>query len=724
MDLPCVPWQDHVARKWAGLEPEFKEHFKSVREIEDIFKSALSVTTQDDVCCLQSISAGHHGHKDSEAAARCRERGNTSFKSRKYTDATLHYSQGVCFAPRSSEQLSLCYANRSAALYHLHHYQEALDDIEEAKRNSYPSHLLEKLEKRRAQCLTHLSSSDTHRGPQIAERPPSGPLTLGLCPQAAVHFSSKKGRHLVAAKRISAGEVILSERPYSCVLIPSMKGVMGDMLGTECRCCHRCLVQTLSPVPCGGCAYSRYCSDGCRKLAWEEHHRWECPLGEYLMAVGVMSQLALRVVLKAGVKNIRVAMESSRENARPSEYSGHSYMSVFHLLHHLNHQSPSMHFLCAVTIATLCMKLNRTGPPPSSKDLSGPLTGQSDQDADLDVSPEWQLLGSVALRHLLQLRCNGQAVITLQEQGPSDALVQSSQEARIATAIFPTLSLLNHSCRPNTSLVFSTGDTPTDGSGVAVTIRASQSVSPGQEITHCYGPHNSRMATRERRRLLQEQYFFLCECEACMQTEDQIEDTKGQCGGGTSGLLCAECKASLVMKDTGRHFKCPDPSCGYLMPSSEVRQRLQEVQQDLDLAVDLMERQRPSEALVLLERTWRQSDGTLAEAHPLQGEVADAMARAHATMGQWSLAASHMERSTIAIGSQFGEDSVEMARQLFKLAQLHFNGGFRRSALAIIPKAQRLLCLHCGPHCSEVQELQAMEDCLHESSSVLDLNNQ
>nr|XP_057942102.1 SET and MYND domain-containing protein 4 [Doryrhamphus excisus] len=719
MDLPCMPWQDHVARKWAALEPAFKEHFKSIREIEDIFSSAQSVTTQDDVCCLQSISARHHGHKDTGEAARCRERGNISFKCRKYTDAALHYSQGVCFAPQGSEQLSLCYANRSAALYHLQHYQEALDDIEKAKRNNYPSHLLQKLEKRHAQCLTHLSSSDTHRAPHIAE---SGTLTLGLCPQAAVDFSPKKGRHLVATKRISAGEVILRERPYSCVLIPSIKGAKGDMLGTEYRCCHRCLVQTLNPVPCVGCAYSRYCSAGCQKLAWEEHHRWECPLGEYLMAVGVMSQLALRIALKAGVKTIRVVMESSRENAHPSEYSAHSYMSVFQLLHHLNHQSPSMLFLCAVTIAALCMKLSRTGPPPSAKDLCGPLTEQPDQDADLDLSPEWQLLGSVAFRHLLQLRCNSQAVLTLQDQGPSDALVQSSQEARMATAIFPTLSLLNHSCRPNTSLVFSIGDALTNGSGVAVAIRASQSVSPGQEITHCYGPSSSRMTTGERRRLLQEQYFFLCECEACTQMEDQIEDIKGQCGGGTSGLLCAECKASLVMQDTGRHFKCSHPSCSYLMSSSEVRQRLQEVQQDLELAVDLMERQRPGEALVLLERTRRRSDRTLAETHPLQGEVADAMARAHATMGQWRCAASHMERSTTAIGSQFGEDSVEMARQLFKLAQLHFNGGFRRSALAIIPKARHLLSLHCGPQAPEVQELRAMEDCLHESSSVLDFN--
>ncbi|XP_061787282.2 SET and MYND domain-containing protein 4 [Nerophis lumbriciformis] len=670
MDLPCLPWQDHVAQKWAGLEPGYKEHFTSLLEIEDIFKSALSVTTQDDACRLGSVSAGLADvHKDAEEAARCKERGNASFRNRKYTDAALHYSQGVCFAPPSSEHLSLCYANRSAALYHLRHYQEALDDVEAAKRSEYPAHLLHKLEKRRTQCVAHLSPSDAPAAP------PAAPPTSGLSPHAAVEVSPKKGRHLVAAKGIPAGEVILSERPYGCVLIPG-----GKVFGRECRRCHRCLIQTLRPVPCRGCAYSRYCSSACQTLAWEEHHRWECPLGPRLQAAGVMSQLALRVALTAGAENIRAAAESS-------ECADYAYTRVFRLLHHSARQSPDMRFLCAVTVATLSLEL--------------------DGDGDGDGGAEWRLLGSAALRHLLQLRCNAQAVITLQHQGPSDAPVQSSQEERVATALFPTLSLLNHACCPNTSLAFSVGEPP--GVGVAVTVRASRSVSPGQEVTHCYGPHSSRMVARERRRLLLEQYYFLCECGACVRAEDEQVRREG----GTSGLLCAECKDSPLMKDAGGDLKCS--SCGCLVSSSEVTRRLQEVQQDLDLAVDLMEKQRPGEALVLLEK----SDGMLAETHPLQGQLADAMARAHATMGQWRRAAAHVERSAAAIGAQFGEESVEKARQLFKLAQLHFNGAATSSALAVIPEARRLLCRHCGPHCAEVQELGAMEECLRHSSTVL-----
>lgn len=87
--------------------------------------------------------------------------------------------------------------------------------------------------------------------------------------------------------------------------------------------------------------------------------------------------------------------------------------------------------------------------------------------------------------------------------GAEDLPVQSSQPVCIATAVFPSLSLLNHSCCPNTSLVFNNADPSTSDQladlseaaseersaacGVTITIRAAKVISPGQEILHCYG---------------------------------------------------------------------------------------------------------------------------------------------------------------------------------------------------------------------------------------------
>ncbi|KAK5850854.1 hypothetical protein PBY51_001695 [Eleginops maclovinus] len=767
MDLPCVQWQEHVAQKWTVLDTELKEKFTTLLEIDDVFKCSLTLTTQEDLDFVQSISAAYSVQKETQQAAKCRERGNSSFKIRDFTAAALHYSQGICVAPLSSEQLSLCYANRSAALYHLQHYQDSLQDIDRALEHGYPSHLSHKLEDRRTQCLQHLSVDQM--GKEKNHNPASknltdgakgtsvGPLSFGICPQAAVGFSPEKGRHLVTEERIAAGEVLLHDRPYSCVLIPGMEEVKGKggrqdaEGGVEHRRCHWCLTETLSPVPCEGCSYSRYCSTSCQRDAWEEHHHWECSLGADLMVMGVMSQLALRVTLKAGLKNIQIAREPIRnEHTEPesrdsnhhdpcASHYGESYRSVFHLQHHLKRHSPCVRFLSAITIATLYLKLSKAGPPPASWDPSRPLQANSQpRDEEGGIGADWNselwLMGSAVLRHMLQLRCNAQAIITLQDTGAENSPVQSSREIRIATAIFPTLSLLNHSCCPNTSLAFSTethlsadfsesvAEKRSKDSGVTVTVRAARDIPPGQEILHCYGPHSSRMAIQERQRLLQEQYYFLCRCEACtlqQQSEkDDASEGRVQCssvgGNPQSGLLCGKCKGSLKTssKERGKGFVCSRASCGHCVSLSEVNKRLQEMRQELRKAVDLMERERPDEALRLLRRTQTQSGLSLAETHPFQGELEDATARAYATMGDWNNAASHLERSAMSIGNQYGEDSIELGRQLFKLAQLHFNGGARGPALSVIPRVRKLLCIHCGPQCEELQELQAMEDCL------------
>lgn len=48
---------------------------------------------QDDLDTVQLLAADYSVQKDNDQAAKCRESGNCSFKSRDYTTAVLHYSQ-------------------------------------------------------------------------------------------------------------------------------------------------------------------------------------------------------------------------------------------------------------------------------------------------------------------------------------------------------------------------------------------------------------------------------------------------------------------------------------------------------------------------------------------------------------------------------------------------------------------------------------------------------
>lgn len=64
------------------------------------------------------------------------------------------------------------------------------------------------------------------------------------------------------------------------------------------------------------------------------------------------------------------------------------------------------------------------------------------------------------------------------------------------------------------------------------------------------GPHCNRMVTPERQRLLQEQYFFLCQCEACSPALEDGAQQQSGVGGSQheSGLLCGKCKGSLTVR--------------------------------------------------------------------------------------------------------------------------------------------------------------------------------
>ncbi|XP_067255293.1 SET and MYND domain-containing protein 4 isoform X2 [Chanodichthys erythropterus] len=732
MDLPCPEWVRHVEQKWTEMR---SESFSLLTDIDAIFNHGLSLIGPEDLDTFSRISEKYSVKKSPERASEFRQQGNLSFKVKDYTAAALYYSKGVCHADKNTEELSLCYANRSAALFYHGLYRECLEDIQRSFEAGYPSHLQDKLRTREAACLNKLEKSNTpttnHQTPPCQKNRNS---TTCVSHGVSVYFSPEKGRHILATENKPAGEVVLEDEAFCYVLIPSNKlntktKKEGKAFDTEDRHCHHCLSQSLSFVPCPNCSYAQYCGESCRKDAWERWHQWECPIGADLLAIGILGHLALRVALKAGQNEVQRVKKSSQEDhvscssyksdspvqlslgghCREGSdhtdcYHGNSYMGIYSLLPHVAQHSPGSSFLLAITMATLYRRL-QGGPPPDM------WVSCKDEGVSGIWQPEMSMLGATALRHMMQLRCNAQAVTAVRVK-ESGMAVQSSSEIRIATAIFPVLSLLNHSCSPNTSISFTGGGhihhPESSHCGVTVTVRASKDLTAGQEILHCYGPHCNRMEVKERQRLLLEQYFFHCNCQACQS--DLSEGSQNAQENASPGLKCVKCEKPLQSRMD--RYMCSLPSCGHQITSADVQNRLQGLQCLLDEAIHLMEGDRIDKALKILKSASSQANSILTETHPLQGELADATARAYATTGKWSLAASHLERSIVAIQAQFGEDSIELGRQLFKSAQLHFNAGDCGAALSVIPRAHRLLSLHCDPCCEELQELHEMESCL------------
>uniref|UniRef100_A0A670YY24 Protein-lysine N-methyltransferase SMYD4 n=1 Tax=Pseudonaja textilis TaxID=8673 RepID=A0A670YY24_PSETE len=622
-------------------------------------------------------------------------------------------------------EMAVCYANRSAALFHLGQFEVCLEDIGRAQQvGSCPEKLLPKIQLRRAECLLSLGrlqeaagalrsvqeglSADQRleaarhrvllgrldelRGGAGEEsgaslRPPAAPgqappdpepweessRVSGTSVAVSLGFSGLKGRHLVAAKDLPPGTLLVREAAFASVLCPGQsllregtaQALQDGQPANPDLHCHHCLCPLLASVPCRGCSYSRYCGPACAQLAWSSYHWAECALGGLLLALGVFCHLAFRTVLVAGFAQVEASVAQSQEGGTwpipgceaDGRYSG-SYRAIFSLLPHTERHSPGFRFLCGLSVAALCRALEDAG-------LEAWMAGGAPKS---EAAPSaLEVLGEAMLRHVLQLQCNGQAVTTLRPSGPEDGLVAGSGQMRLATGFFPALSLLNHSCDPNTSVAFR---------GCTVEVRALRPIPLGQELLHCYGEWVCRMVAAERRRQLLAQYFFECHCQACLE---ELQPS-GAPSAPEAGLFrCPACQRPMQVR-------MPSPRAQACWVGASHRAPI-----------------RPA-----VGGAWPGRGQQLGSEPPPSLPAPPSLR----PPGRWQEAAGHLRRSIQAVEAHFGPASIEAGQELFKLAQVLFNGCLVPEALQATQRAEAVLWVHLGTESPQLQELRAMRACL------------
>ncbi|XP_057569991.1 SET and MYND domain-containing protein 4 isoform X2 [Hippopotamus amphibius kiboko] len=763
----------------------------------------------EDEMFLKRLSRDYLVEKDPNAPLFYREEGNKKFQGKDYMGATVLYSKGVSHSRPNSEDISLCYANRSAALFHLGQYETCLKDIVRAQTHGYPERLQPKLLLRKAECLVTLgrpheaSQTLSDLESNFAAKPTltasqfqilqktfcrlkvkvqgkdhhteTFPAALtrafkdmelkeenehisGASSSVSLCTDPLKGRYLVATKDILPGELLVKEDAFVSVLNPGempprhhgLESKWNTRVTSGDLYCHRCLKHTLAPVPCDGCSYAKYCSHECMQEAWHLYHSVECSLGGLLLTLGVFCHIALRSALLARFEDVskvvnklcdeitnrdiclpeskNLAQILSYDLGEESEKKGkmvetpipgcdingkyeNNYNAVFSLLPHTENHSPEHKFVCALSVSALCRQLEAA----SLQAFTTGLKSSKLKAAEAPVlHPELNTWGAAMLRHMLQLQCNAQAITTIQQtevalhhkvgktcqesqanQGSEENLITDSRQVRLATGLFPVVSLLNHSCSPNTSVSFTS---------TVATVRASQQIRKGQEILHCYGPHKSRMGVAERRQKLRSQYFFDCNCPPCEREKQSPSE-----GPGQEDFCCHRCRALLQGDDV---LSCGSASCTESVSRGHLVSRLQDLRQQVGMAQKLLRNGKLERAIQLLLGCRRDAESFLAAEHSKVGEIEDHLARAYAALGDWKKSATHLQKSLRVVEIRHGPSSVEMGHELFKLAQIFFNGFAVPEALTTIQQAERVLLVHCGPWNDEVQELQKMKSCL------------
>ncbi|KAK7098507.1 SET and MYND domain-containing protein 4-like [Littorina saxatilis] len=520
--------------------------------------------------------------------------------------------------------------------------------------------------------------------------------------------SPSQGRFLQARQSIKAGDTLIVERPFAGVLLP-------PHYTTHCLHCFGLLPG--NPIGCKQCSGVLYCDEDCRGASWESYHQVECLYMDLLHSVGI-AHLSLRVVLNAGlpflVDFLKEKDRTGAQNAIPGvtkegRYE-RNYLSVYDLMTHtadmttddLFQYSLTASILLGVLIHSGWFESSRSGNPTDSisRDtnlkmyLRGePIHRQSAKDTpSLDMQQVFTV-GGVLLRHVQQLVCNAHAITALQAtQVSQEHLVETQSQVRVATAIYPTASLMNHSCDPTIISSFQKD---------VLIVKSVKDVPCGGEIFNCYGPHCKRMKRQERLSQLKSQYFFDCQCQAC--TCDEVGD-----GSIMKGLKCPKCGKAFPVSQ--QELVCP--SCHVTVDMAAILSQLQTADTEFNEGVTLLSNGQHKKALARFKSCLKvRSKAMSAHNHDL-GQTHDAIAQCLATTGCYPEASEHLKHSLAVTEAIFGPDGIETARELHKMAEVQIHAGrptdALKSASRALDLAEKLYC-----HSDDwVQELLCLKTAL------------
>lgn len=339
-------------------------------------------------------------------------------------------------------------------------YQICVENIALAKSAGYPTRLMDKLNKRKADCLDQIrNSNDVVNSNQHQDEEPK----LSLPPHPQIPFivdclemktSLEQGRHIVTNQDLKPGQIVAVEDAY----LSSLHEAFNYR-----RCMHCLKDNMLSLIPCVSCTNSMFCSQTCLTAA-EDFHEFECPISDFLMEFE-QTRVVLRLVIRAiqSFDSIDDLMQLMLEPASVTTFSfDHNneltakqrYHQVHSLLTNEDQQS-DMDMIFGSIYATLLYSklLEHT----SVKDM-----------LSFDESEAARVALAELVHHsFLIVRQNCHMLLTF----------DAKKSENIGGGIYPFASLINHSCSPNIFRISS------GTRNVFVVLRV---IKKGEQLVDCY----------------------------------------------------------------------------------------------------------------------------------------------------------------------------------------------------------------------------------------------
>jgi hypothetical protein len=261
------------------------------------------------------------------------------------------------------------------------------------------------------------------------------------------------------------------------------------------------------------------------------------------------------------------------------------------------------------------------------------------------------------------------------------------EQERYATAIYPTVSLMNHSCKPSVICSFVNDSN-------RILIRATRHIDANEPIWNCYGPHYLKMNDIERRVALDEQYHFKCKCDYCDTNSALIVDDNiffvFKCFHCSSVCLkfgnCEQCD----------HVNRPDE---YYRLIKTIKKVVHKPDGELEKTLNSMEKilfvDSPSQFESILSKKTRKIFKNSID-YVDYSKILDDKARLLCDKSEFKKASIclmksiQLLRTVYAYDSGFQTDQIEIALELYKLAELLCKCGEFKSALNMANEALRI----------------------------------
>ncbi|KAJ8738029.1 hypothetical protein PYW08_000624 [Mythimna loreyi] len=635
--------------------------------------------------------------KNDEIALLWRQRGNVKFRAELFDESHKLYTKSVLYAHKDSPLYSVALANRSAASLRLKKYKESLRDVQRALNHKYPPDLQHKLYLRRAECyfemgqrqncieamkqavrhnerirLRGISKVEFDKSYLLLEEklhrlrhdvPPDelvlpelfmgeNPQFRSACNAVELVRNEEYGRHVIVKDPVQRGDVIFAEEPFASVKLP-------DKDLPHPYYCDYCCSSDPAMIGCNDCSRIVYCDEACHYLSKNSSHRWECAgVRANIFPIIGIAHLAFRVMLKYAQKgfprlppNVNtpttaaglMAAYASVDNVQIYSAEYETFYTMFNLTSNLDSSANTDNIQYALSSTMLTIYLeNHTNFFEYFPERVG---------FPLPMNEMKLLCAGLIFRTLGQLVTNAHTVMEL-NTGPKREIpinpCTTSPWRRIGTGVYPTASMMNHSCEPNITNVFYKN---------YLFVKVIRELPKGGEILNCYGPHYARQSTEDRREALRTQYGFNCKCPAC------LDETRKDFVSLFSAYACSSCKGPVTW--VGTRMAC------HQCPNDFPLQRAQNAAETADAMYALAMRARSKEERCeRMVRAYRLMQQVLYRHHNILRKASDDLAMLYAAIGEYTKSIDLIKQNIQSFEYQYGSFSVEVTNEIRKMANL------------------------------------------------------